>query len=598
MHLGYTEMKLLRVLNNCSGAVAVITAITLPLLLGMTSLGIEVGHWYLVERVMQGAADAAAISAGSEYVKQYNSGNPTSTSYQLVGQHYAGVNGYSIPISYVCLIDPSGSDGCGVIEAIDQYRGRVICNSPPCIAVEITQTTSTWASTEGSLEPSPTNFLQRIPQPTLLARSVVSVKSQLNSTTASDCVLALANAPDAILVHGGGDPQAKCGISIDGGRDQNAGTPIVGGLTFNGNGSKINVNALKIAATTASCPDDGTHCQQYGSTQPLLASQVALGVSTIDPYAPTVAAIFSKPPPTGANGITLKSTGTGYTHSATCTFTVAGTYYGTTASPVIFTATTDRTGKVNGIVSILDPGAYATPGFPTGTVSATSTNCGGGSGTTVTLTQGCWTFNGSVTAIPGRKYCSINLKGAAGTINFPAGTYWIAGGDNGCSGFCVSSVNTTVTSAPAGVTFLLTNGEGANSGNYATVAISSGNIQLCAPGTGCGTSCTVTANNPTSCMLFAQNSGANTPTSTSNAGPPNTVNSFTGNGTETLAGLIYLPKQTFTIGGGASTTGCVAAVAKYFDIGGTPTFSDGCLPGNGIGTTTVTTTLSQPHLSQ
>ena len=46
-----------------SGAVAAMTALVLPVLLGFTSLGVEVGHWYLGLRQMQGAADAAAISA-------------------------------------------------------------------------------------------------------------------------------------------------------------------------------------------------------------------------------------------------------------------------------------------------------------------------------------------------------------------------------------------------------------------------------------------------------------------------------------------------------------------------------------------------------
>jgi uncharacterized membrane protein len=58
----------------------------LPVLLGFVSLGAEVGHWYLAQREMQGAADAAAISAAAEYIQQINAGNPASTSYQTVGR--------------------------------------------------------------------------------------------------------------------------------------------------------------------------------------------------------------------------------------------------------------------------------------------------------------------------------------------------------------------------------------------------------------------------------------------------------------------------------------------------------------------------------
>ena len=53
-------------LRRCStGAVAVLTAIMIPVLLGFVSLGTEVGHWYLTMRAMQGAADAAAISVAA-----------------------------------------------------------------------------------------------------------------------------------------------------------------------------------------------------------------------------------------------------------------------------------------------------------------------------------------------------------------------------------------------------------------------------------------------------------------------------------------------------------------------------------------------------
>jgi hypothetical protein len=288
--------------------------------------------------------------------------------------------------------------------------------------------------------------------------------------------------------------------------------------------------------------------------------------------------------------------GSGYT-SGTRTFTVVGG----TGTPAKFTATVAANGRVGAIVSVIDPGAYTV--FPSGTISATP-DTGGGSGATFTLTEGCFTWNGTV--IAGRKYCSINLNGA-GTTKFPAGTYWIAGGDNGCVGFCVSSNNAAVTSAAAGVTFLLTNGDGANSlgtSSYAHVNISSGTISLCAPGTSTGTTCTTTnfgsqcaGSAPTSCLLFVQNPAA-TP-STSNGSPPSTSNTFSGNGTRTLSGLIYLSKQTFAESGNGPILGCVGIIAKYVDIGGTPLFSNGCLPGNGIGgTTTTVTTWGSPFLYQ
>jgi hypothetical protein len=90
------------------------------------------------------------------------------------------------------------------------------------------------------------------------------------------------------------------------------------------------------------------------------------------------------------------------------------------------------------------------------------------------------------------------------------------------------------------------------------------------------------------------------PSSTSPTLPANTDNTFSGNGTRTLSGLVYLPNQTFDESGNGPILGCVGIIAKYVDVGGIPTFSDGCLPGNGIGgtTTTGTTTASSPYLYQ
>jgi Flp pilus assembly protein TadG len=582
-----------RLWKCAAGAVAVVTAIVLPVLLGFASLGTEAGHWYFTQRVMQGSADVSAISATAQYIHDVKAGNPNSTTYQQVGVNYALLNGnFTIPTSNVCLVTSSGNN-CSSVLSLDSRP--IVCTSPPCVVVEITQNTANWLSTKASFGPGAAQIVQAIPTPTLIARAVVSTNESSKTVTTAgvDCILALANDPQAIRIHGNGDPSAQCGVAIDGGLTQNTGTSVQGGITFNGASAKVNINALVVAAATANCPDGGAHCQQYNSTAAL--TNVVKNTATPDPYASQIAALFQTTPlGVQTGGVAIKTQGSGYTNG-TCTFTVTGgTYYTTTSSPATFTATISG-GIVTAIVSVTDPGAYAT--FPTSPVSATSSCSGAGTtAATFNLTEGCFTWNG--TAIAGRKYCSINLLGA-GTTNFPAGNYWIAGGDGNCAGFCVSSSNATVTSAVAGVTFFLTNGDGANSlgsSSYATVSITSGNISLCAPGTNCGNTCAVSTL-PTECMLFIQNPGATTSTSLDSPGA--TVNSFAGNGSRTLSGLIYLSKQSFVETGNGPILGCVGVIAKYFDIGGTPTFSDGCLPGNGIGGTTTTTyTFSTPYLYQ
>ena len=50
------------------GAAAAVVAVTLPVLIGFETLGVETGLWYLIKRQGQSAADAAAIAAAYEVI--------------------------------------------------------------------------------------------------------------------------------------------------------------------------------------------------------------------------------------------------------------------------------------------------------------------------------------------------------------------------------------------------------------------------------------------------------------------------------------------------------------------------------------------------
>ena len=602
---------------KCSaGAVAVVTAIVLPVILGFASLGTEVGHWYFTQRVMQGSADASAISAAAQYIGDVNAGSPSSTTYQTVGVNYALLNGnFTIPTSNVCLIT-SSSNNCAPVLTLDARPISTQCGTsaaPACIVVEITQNTATWLSTKASFRPGVGKLVQAIPAPTLMARSVVTILSQTKTetTAGADCILALANATNAVTVEGGGNLVAKCGIAIDGGIDQNASGTAIGGIHFNGSNSKTEATNLVMTGNyteNQECVDaSGHHCYLWsatqsppagtGSTTLLPASDFYPNTATQDPYAATVAAMFQSGgigvPPQGVASVTINTQGNGYTNG-TRVFTLTG---GSASAPAKVVATVSG-GMVTAILGVFDPGAYNTVpgGQPTGTP-----DIGGGSGGTFKLTEGCFAWPGTSvggmpwTPIAGRKYCSIYNHGGT-TINFPTGNYYIAGGDSNCVGLCQSGNNAVMTSAVAGVTFFLTNGEGTGtygSSSYATISIQSGTVNLCSPGTNCGTTCAASTL-ATECMLVIQNPAA--PLSTTLKSINNIVN---GNGKNTLAGLVYLPKQTFSTVGTSSIGGCFGVIAYYIVIGGTPEFSNGCLPGNGIGgTTTTVTTLSDPTLFQ
>src|SRR5579859_4413196 len=72
--------------NN--GAIAVMTALLMTVMLGMAGLGIEISYWYTVKRSMQAAADAAVIEAAAQYI----AGN--TTNFANNAKAVAGLNGW------------------------------------------------------------------------------------------------------------------------------------------------------------------------------------------------------------------------------------------------------------------------------------------------------------------------------------------------------------------------------------------------------------------------------------------------------------------------------------------------------------------------
>jgi len=586
-----------RFVQSSSGAVAVMTALVMPLLLGFGSIGVEVGHWYLYEREMQGAADAAAISAASQYIADEiaSNGTTTSTAYQMVGQTYAGLNGFTIPLANTCLITLSG-DNCGPVRSLDPRP--IICSAPPCIVVEITQPTLQWLSAKASMQPNGLGRVQSVSSvaPTLVARSVVSlVLTQTQTVQGNSCILALANDRNAIQVRGNGDIHANCGLLIDGGRDQNARTPAINsnplcsdgstppcaGLTLSGTNAMVHISSLTVAARTAgpagsSCPDS-SRCFLYNpATTALPGADIFTNTATPDPFA---SRIFTKPAGQVATAVALAAAGSGYTNG-TRSFSVQGG----SGPATKFTAAVSG-GKVTGGIVIVDPGQYTS--LPTNPVSVVADD-GKGSGAKFTLTFGNCLPGSLLPAVPvpGRAYCSIPVTN---TVNFPSGIYYIEGGDASCIGFCFNAGNTTVTNRSGGVTFVLTNVAGGS--NYARFTVSGNNtLSLTAPpnninpdGSVCSSGCA----NTTFGMIIFQDRNAPTTTSLDTSGnttPSTTLNSLSGCGNNptcrTLSGTLYLPNQTLSFSGNGTVQGtCFGLVSKYLDDSGTPTFQNGCLPG-------------------
>ncbi|MFC4172917.1 pilus assembly protein TadG-related protein [Microvirga sp. GCM10011540] len=100
--------SILGFVQDRSGNVAVTAALALPILLGGSGLGLEISYWYATQRLMQNAADSAAVAAatnaGSTYISEANA----------VASTYGFINGSNNVV--VTAVDnalcPSGKSEC------------------------------------------------------------------------------------------------------------------------------------------------------------------------------------------------------------------------------------------------------------------------------------------------------------------------------------------------------------------------------------------------------------------------------------------------------------------------------------------------------
>jgi hypothetical protein len=90
--IDFAHHTMRRVTTEQSGGVAVLTALSLTGLLGFAGLGTEATMWYTTKRNMQGAADAAAFSAGTAFMAGQNITGMAGVSY-AVATNYGLTNG-------------------------------------------------------------------------------------------------------------------------------------------------------------------------------------------------------------------------------------------------------------------------------------------------------------------------------------------------------------------------------------------------------------------------------------------------------------------------------------------------------------------------
>jgi hypothetical protein len=578
-------MAFLHRFRRCkSGAIAIMAAVLMPIMIGFAGLGVEVGHWYLTGRAMQGAADSAAISAATEFVFAGQAG----TSYQAVGKDFAKRNGFQDGVNGVTVTICGPSDARTICQTRAGQIKAVIHQNPPLILMP---------ANLGSMH---------VTKPNVGASAVVSITNTVSTTAGNGCILGLSTTTIAVDVEGnGGITATNCTIASNS-------VPSSLHLPTGGQSPGVTASGLVLAQSAA-----------FTCTPPkcnVPAGKITLNTTTADPYATT--RHFDTPPNTIANITTLTRSGT--TATATTAqphlfltgdkITIAGASpagYNVSLATITVTSATTFTYTVAGTLTTPATGTTKTASScvaftngannPGGT--ATHPKCYNGGSPNSTTTFNPYTiFNGAMTP-NGTKFAGTPSTAGLyvfdggvtlGSATLGASIYYVRGsaGLTFVSGTLCGITTATATAAcpfnstaNGGVTFVmtssLTNGAtGLVSGQHGTVQLTA----ICTDSASCASRSNQVGTSDTSGLVIFSD--------TSTTGGV----AFSGNSLDlTIEGTFYFPNQTVSISGQAKfePTACTQVVAKIFSTSGLGTFSNGCLPfgGTGIGggSTTVTT---------
>jgi hypothetical protein len=513
------------------------------------SLGVEVGHWYLTSRQMQGAADAAAISAAAAYI--------AGEQYQQVGYTYASKNGF-------CDVNKisGGASACDPHSFTDNVTVTVKpINAQNQIVVDIEQVHSPFflpihvSSTPYSCGAVSTE------EPCITGHAVVTLKSQ--STGGNGCLLGLNKTQTALIAAGNGTINApSCVAASDTCGGQTAcSTP---GIAINGNGA-VNLAELDVATqqpfSCGSLPPTTCSIPVEKTTYPLW---------TNDPFStrvmPSYGSCITNSPTTDTRGVTYYQPGT------YCSDIQISGHPNVVFEPGNYILLGSSLSVTGGYVNqrTVASANVATQGTnyknnDTVTLACLPANCLRAATLKITV-QGNKTITGATVTDAG-DYINPVPTTLAGTSKTGTGaTFNVT--------FDPDPAPSTCTGNPCGVSFILTATPG---GSVGTVKMSNAPISLTAPSDGASSGLVFWQKNCTKTQDCTFSSGNGGNGGTFNGSPSNPL---------TFTGALYFPGQEVLIAGtaGFQPTNCTAIVADIIDFQGNGSITKGCLPIGG-GTT-------------
>jgi Flp pilus assembly protein TadG len=419
--------------RDAGGAIAVVTALALTVLIGVIGLAIDVASWQVTTRQMQGAADQAAIGAVLAYLA--GGGDDPTTQAKGITANYGFTDGQSrVAVSVVNVSpSPTGYDAA--------------------YTVTITQ-------------PQPQYFSS-----VFLSGITVGVTAEAATVGNGPCVLSLnPSASGAVTVSGSGTLNlTNCDMDVNSTNSSDA---------VDSGGACIFAQNINVGGGTSPTPSTGTACT--GGTIKY-SGKYKTGTTTADPYAnrtkPTVGTCPTVASPVvtwsgQSSGTTVLLPGK-YTSSITISggsvTLSAGNYYFQNGITITGGTVTFSAGNYSGGSGININGT-ANSTVPTVTLGA-GNYCGGTTGIN----------GGTVTLSPGTYSGGIGSISNSAKVTFNAGVYVMNGGN---VGFQISgSSPANVVTATAGVTIYLTDSSGG--GHCGKIDISGGQtINITAPTSG------------------------------------------------------------------------------------------------------------------